>query len=154
MHWNVYVTKLQSVLAQLFPKREDGVLLCQQAGMDISRIDFDEPAYVRWFHICDEAMKQEFFDKLLVVSSAKYPNNRGLNQAMADWSGNRDYGAEFSVAVEDVFHASVVRDLASIDGRVAVIEAAILALAAGREAEIQAGTVSQGLTGVGGVKGG
>lgn len=100
MVWNVYVTKLQSVLAQLFPGKDDCVLLCQQAGVSTDRINFDEPSYVRWFHIIDESMKQENFDKLLVVCSSMYPQNRGLNQAVGDWSNNRGGGAESSVAIE------------------------------------------------------
>lgn len=140
--WNLYVTKIQSVLAQLFPGREDCVVLCHEAGVSTSRIDFDEPSYVRWYHIIDETLKQEYLDKLLVVCSAKYPQNRGLNQAMADWANNREGAAELAVSSDDVFHASVVRDLAAIDKRVEKMEAALMALAAGREAEIAAGTVS------------
>lgn len=147
MQWSIYVTKIQSVLAQLFSLRAACVALCAEAGIDTTRIDFDEPSYVRWFHIIDEALKQENFDKLLVVCSAKYPQNRGLNNAVSDWSNNREGRAEILVDGESVFHASVVRDLAAIDLRVAAIESAILALAAGREAEIQAGTVGQGITG-------
>lgn len=145
MVWNVYVTKLQSVLAQLFPGKDDCVLLCQQAGVATERIDFDEPSYVRWFHICDESMKQENFDKLLVVCSSMYPQNRALNQAVGDWSNNRQGGPELGVSLEEVFQASVVRDLAAIDKRVLAMESALLALAAGREAEIAAGSVSQAL---------
>lgn len=40
-----------------------------------------------------------------------------------------------------MFQDSVVRDLASIDRRLVAMEAAMLALAAGREAEIAAGSV-------------
>lgn len=145
MQWNVYVTKLQSVLAQLFPARADCPVLCQQAGVSTERIDFDEPSYVRWFHIIDEAMKQENFDKLLIVCSSMYPQNRGLNQAVSDWSNNREGGPELAVSVADVFYAAVVRDLASIDKRVVAIEAGMMALSAGREAEIAAGSVSQGV---------
>lgn len=142
--WNVFVTKLQSVLAQLFPGREDCVVLCHEAGVSTDRIDFDEPSYVRWYHILDETMKQEALDNLLVVVSSKYPQNRALNQATADWVNNRQGGSELSVPASEVFQASVVRDLATIDRRLERVEAALMALAAGREAEIAAGTVSAG----------
>lgn len=151
MEWTMYVTKLQSVLAQLFPGRDVCEVLCREAGVDTERIDFGDPSYVRWYHMLDEAMKQETLEKLVVVASSKYAQNRLLNQAVTDWLSNRDNGVVSPVAAVDVFQASVVRDLGLIDKRVERIEAALMALSAGREAEIAAGTVSQGGGGVEGV---
>lgn len=143
MHWSVFVTRLQVVLAQIFSGREVCIQLCNQAGVETSRINFDEPSYVRWFHILDEAMKQETLDKLLVEASRQYPGNSALNKAMGEWSESRGLPTGDVLSLADVFQASVVRDLADIDARVMGIEAALMALAAGREAEIEAGTVSQ-----------
>lgn len=147
MEWNVYVTRLQAVFAQLFPHRDDCVALCHEAGVDVSRIDFDEPSYVRWFHICDESLKQETFGGLVSVAVSKYPQNRGLIRAVGDWSANQGLPSVLPVRLADVFQASIVRDLAGIDKRLAVMESAMQALAAGREAEIAAGTVGLALAG-------
>lgn len=125
MQWNEFVAELQHVLTLLFPARSDGVILCQEAGISIDRIDFDEPAYTRWFHIIDESMKQENLDRLLIVASSRYPQNSSLNNAIAAWSKSRHIEGVPVVVARDVFEKSLVRDLANLDKRLAELEALI-----------------------------
>lgn len=120
--WNEFIAQLHVVLTGLFPSRSDGQIMCQQAAVDVSRIDFDEPAFTRWFHILDESLKQESLDRLLIVASSRYPNNSALNNAMAAWSVSRQSNEVPELAVSDVQQRAVVKDLSDIVRRLEAVE--------------------------------
>lgn len=121
--WNEYVATVQMVLVQLFPLREDAVMIVQEAGIRYDRINFDEPAYTRWFNILDESLKQGNVDKLLTVASSRYPYNKRLSDAVAAWSVSREGAAiEVELSPLEVFRRAAARDMAELNKRLSRVE--------------------------------
>lgn len=64
-----------------WPDSRDARLLVNDAGMDGSRITWDEPPALRWQSIISEAEKQNTLQKLVPILLARYPDNAQLQNA-------------------------------------------------------------------------
>ena len=81
MPWNDTLNHLQSVLADLYPLREDILRVVRQAGLPPERIELSGKAINTWHEVLVQAQLQERVEALIAVARAEYPNNRALARA-------------------------------------------------------------------------
>lgn len=83
--WAKIHTNLQNVCIQLWPAPSDCRNLVTEAGVDASRVTFDEPPSLRWESVIMQCENQRSLNKLTPVLLARYPNNPELQAAVAPW---------------------------------------------------------------------
>ena len=72
--------QLRTVLASLYPDREDAERVVGDAGLDSAYIAFSEKAINNWENILAEAEKHGMVDAIARVARREYPRNEELAQ--------------------------------------------------------------------------
>ncbi len=83
MAWNDTLTDLNYILGGLYPFRPDAYAVVTRAGIRPGNITMTDKAYTTWFSILDEADKQNKLPDLLKAALQDYPDDIGLNAALA-----------------------------------------------------------------------
>ncbi len=85
MPWNVNLTNLRDILADLYFTAQDSRRVVAQAGLNPAYIEFDNKAITNWYNILTEANKRNKVQDVIVVARKDYPENDLL--ALAEQSG-------------------------------------------------------------------
>jgi hypothetical protein len=78
---------LGDVLAELYPTRESSYRVVEEAGLDRTRIRFNDAAVLNWFNILQYAKHQGQVLDILDFALQEYPRNELLRRARGDSSG-------------------------------------------------------------------
>jgi hypothetical protein len=81
---------LKSVLAGLYPAREDAVRVVTDAGLAPTQIAFSAKAINSWHNILDEAEKQGRVGALVGIALQEYPSRSALREAYEDYMAALD----------------------------------------------------------------
>ena len=81
MAWNLMLTNLRDVLADLYFSQRDSVRVVQDAKLPVAYIDFEGSSITRWHSILREADRRHKVDNLIGVARGDYPENEWLISA-------------------------------------------------------------------------
>jgi len=80
--WDKNLTNLKYVLADLYPFKEDSFSVVRDAGLDPTRISFQNKAVNNWSEILSEANKRGKVPDIIRAALRDYPDNQSLKSAL------------------------------------------------------------------------
>lgn len=98
MSWNPSLTRLQNLLAEIYPFKEDLRRLADQAGLPPGFVQLDGPAIQGWHSLLEQASLRQRLAALCEVVSGEYPEQRELAQAMQSALAAQGGGATAAAA--------------------------------------------------------
>lgn len=77
-NWNQQLTKLNKILANLYPQRDQSIRIVATAGLPQGNIPFKDAALDNWYNILNEANKRDKVNLIVQIASDEYPENDEL----------------------------------------------------------------------------
>lgn len=78
---NDFITQLIEELAELFPLRDDIIVVARESGLSPQHIKMDGRGATIWSEVLEEAKKQAKLLELVIVALRHFPNRQILIQA-------------------------------------------------------------------------
>lgn len=77
-NWTQQLTRLNKILANLYPQKDQSFRIITIAGLPPGNISFKDSALDNWFNILDEAIKRDKVNLIVQIVSDEYPENMEL----------------------------------------------------------------------------
>lgn len=82
--WNAKLTELRGILIELYPEKDDGRMIVEQAGMPPGAIAFSEKARQNWHNILREANKRSKVRDIVQIAIQEYPEREELSRLFTE----------------------------------------------------------------------
>jgi len=84
MTWNKQLTKLNSILAELYPIKDQSYRIVDMAGIPGGHVAFKDSAMDNWYYILKEANKRNKTEDLVQVVLNQYPDREDLKNIFVE----------------------------------------------------------------------
>ncbi len=88
MAWNATLTKLNNILAELYPNKDQSEMIVDMAGIPSGNIAFKDAAKSNWYYILKEADRRNKVEDLVQVVQNEYPDNEELMKLYSSKESN------------------------------------------------------------------
>lgn len=84
MTWTSQLTKLNSILAELYPLKDQSYRIVDMAGIPMGSISFKDAAVDNWYYILKEANRRDKAEDLVQVVVNQYPEREDLKSIFVE----------------------------------------------------------------------
>ncbi|MEW5871000.1 MAG: tetratricopeptide repeat protein [Chloroflexota bacterium] len=112
MPWPPTLTRLQSLLAELYPHGEDTRRLATRANLPLANLHLEGPPIRNWHSLLNQAIRHQRLEPLLEIVSSEYPEH--LAEALQEFRAYLAAGAAIQVEEEEPTHPASAVSVGSI----------------------------------------